>query len=370
MEGSARYDAFVSYSGEEAATVLSLTNRLRNDGFEVWDYQRSSEVGAPLLQVIPEAVKASRKMILLLSTASAKSEWVKFEWQTILANDPNNTRRKLVPIRIDDHPIPDELARFVHVDWRTPNTSEYRKLVALLSDVLDRPIQPTSHDVEVRLSMAMSIDGHIDDSSPHPLILSTDSDALEVDKLRLWCDCILVGANTIRRDNPRLLTRNETHRRERRREGRPEDPAKVTITQSGNLDADTRFFSQGSAPKWVYAPRTLAAALQERLGEVAIVRGLEEPMTAKSVVEDLARNGYRRLMVEGGTTVASMFLAEGLVDEFRLAIAPFFIADAQAPRFVDSRRFFHDCEHPMRLDRVENKDGMAVLHYLLDRRDG
>ena len=80
----------------------------------------------------------------------------------------------------------------------------------------------------VLLSCAMSIDGYIDDTRDSRLLLSNDADLDRVDGVRAGSDAILVGANTIRRDDPRLLVRSAARRAERARQGRPESPAKVT----------------------------------------------------------------------------------------------------------------------------------------------
>ena len=60
----------------------------------------------------------------------------------------------------------------------------------------------------VLLSCATSADGYLDDASPERLILSGPADLDRVDEVRAGCDAILVGAQTIRADNPRLLVRD------------------------------------------------------------------------------------------------------------------------------------------------------------------
>jgi 5-amino-6-(5-phosphoribosylamino)uracil reductase len=54
------------------------------------------------------------------------------------------------------------------------------------------------------------------------------------------------------------------------------------------------------------------------------------------VLADLAGRGVQRLMVEGGGTVLTQFLAAGLADELHLAVAPVFVGDPAAPRFGTS----------------------------------
>ena len=68
------------------------------------------------------------------------------------------------------------------------------------------------------LSCGMSIDGYLDNASEQRLLLSNDADLDRVDAVRAGCDAILVGAATVRNDNPRLLVRD---RRARRTRGSP-----------------------------------------------------------------------------------------------------------------------------------------------------
>ena len=64
------------------------------------------------------------------------------------------------------------------------------------------------------------------------------------------------------------------------------------------------------------------------------------------VLDDLHGRGVRRLMVEGGRRVLTQLLAGGLADELQLVVAPVFVGDARAPRFVDDGPF--PCTAPNR----------------------
>ena len=57
------------------------------------------------------------------------------------------------------------------------------------------------------LSCGMSIDGYLDSAAEERLLLSNDADFDRVDAVRASCDAILVGATTVRNDDPRLLVR-------------------------------------------------------------------------------------------------------------------------------------------------------------------
>ena len=61
----------------------------------------------------------------------------------------------------------------------------------------------------ILLSCGMSIDGYLGSATPRRLELSNDADFDRVDAVRASCDAILVGADTVRNDNPRLLVRSQ-----------------------------------------------------------------------------------------------------------------------------------------------------------------
>src|SRR3954453_8781813 len=107
----------------------------------------------------------------------------------------------------------------------------------------------------------MSVDGYIDDAAQERLRLSSTADWDRVDAVRAGCDAILVGAGTVRADDPRLLIRSAARREQRVARGLPADLTKVTLTWSGGLDPGARFFTTGEAPKLVYAPSGTAAEL-------------------------------------------------------------------------------------------------------------
>lgn len=214
------------------------------------------------------------------------------------------------------------------------------------------------------VSCAMSADGYIDDTGSAPLRLSNDADAEEVDQLRADCDAILVGAQTVRRDNPRLLVRSEDRRRHRLEQDKPENPVKVVLSQSGKLDPQAQFFTTGNAEKFLYTASGRSAAARRFTGieRTTVVDG-GDPIDPTVVLADLTRRGVGRLLVEGGSHIHTLFLTVGIVDELRLAIAPFFVGDPAAPRFVGSGTFPHTPTAPMRLVDTRALEDVAVLRY-------
>ncbi len=219
----------------------------------------------------------------------------------------------------------------------------------------------------VLLSCAMSLDGYTDDASAKPLRLSGDADIDRVDDVRAGCDAIIVGAGTIRADNPVLLLRSQARRDARTARGLRPDPARVVISRSGDIDPGARIFTAG-ADRVVYVSSAAAASTRDRLGGAADVVDAGDPVRLDGVLADLAARDVARLLVEGGGSVHTQFLAAGLADELQLAVAPFFVGDSAAPRFVSDGRFPWNAEHRARLAAVTQAGDMAVLHYALSGR--
>ncbi|MEU0091834.1 dihydrofolate reductase family protein [Kribbella sp. NPDC006257] len=216
----------------------------------------------------------------------------------------------------------------------------------------------------VLLSVAASVDGYIDDNTDQRLLLSNDEDFDRVDEVRAGVDAILVGANTIRRDNPRLLVRSDDRRKARLDAGLTESPIKVTISASGNLDASSKFFSTGDVDKIVYVPAAAFSKTDASVGQVSTVVDAGDAVSIDNILKDLAERGVRRLMVEGGGTIHTQFLSAGLADEIQLVVAPFFIGDSTAPRFVGDANFPQNPAHRMELAEVKQIGDVVLLRYL------
>jgi 5-amino-6-(5-phosphoribosylamino)uracil reductase len=211
-----------------------------------------------------------------------------------------------------------------------------------------------------------------------------------VDEVRAGCDAILVGAQTVRKDNPRLLIRDPRRSARRAARGLPEHPARVTLTATGDLDPRARFFAPG-ALRLVYCATPAIGPARARLGQgedSAVLIDAGDPLSLDLVLIDLAERGVLRLMVEGGARVLGDFLARGLADELNLAVAPFFVADPAAPRLTLPRPSLPQLtlpqpslphrgpappdldiiaspNNPMTLADVRRVDEIVLLRYLL-----
>lgn len=218
------------------------------------------------------------------------------------------------------------------------------------------------------LSCGMSLDGFLDDASERRLLLSNDDDFDRVDEVRAGADAILVGATTVRNDDPRLQIRCRDRVVRRRAAGRAPQPLKVTVTNRAKLDPEARFFTVGDQPKLVYCASDTVAMAAEHLSRVATVVDGGRPVRMRRVSEDLHARGVRRLMVEGGGEVHTQFLSEGLADELRLVVAPLFVGQREATRFVGPGRFPFSGSRRARLVESLAIGDVVLLRYALSPR--
>ena len=168
----------------------------------------------------------------------------------------------------------------------------------------------------VLASAAVSLDGVLDDATPQRLVLSGPADLDRVDAERAGVDAILVGAGTVRADDPRLLVRSPARREAREAAGRTPSPLRVVLAGGTRLPVDARVL-------------TLAGA------ETLVLDGSDPA----AVLDALAARGVVRLMIEGGATVLRAFLGAGLVDELQLVVAPRLVGEG--PRFTGAPAALH-----------------------------
>jgi 5-amino-6-(5-phosphoribosylamino)uracil reductase len=220
----------------------------------------------------------------------------------------------------------------------------------------------------ILLSCGMSIDGYLGSAAPRRLELSNDADFDRVDAVRASCDAILVGAATVRTDNPRLLVRSQNRREARTARGLPPSPIKVTVTERLELDPRADFFTAGEIEKLVYCTSPRVVDARSRLGGVATVVDGGQRVKMRMLSEDLGARGVQRLMVEGGGNVHTQFLTDNLADELQLVVAPFFVGDSRATRFVSDGRFPWNPGRRATLADVRQIGDVVLLRYALSSR--
>jgi 5-amino-6-(5-phosphoribosylamino)uracil reductase len=116
----------------------------------------------------------------------------------------------------------------------------------------------------------------------------------------------------------------------------------------------------------VYCASAALPAAEKTLFAGAVVIDAGADLSLAAVLEDLHNErSVATILIEGGAHLLRDALAGNLVDELRLAIAPFFVADPSAPRFALPAPYPHTAANPMTLLSVRQVGEVAVHHYRL-----
>jgi len=183
----------------------------------------------------------------------------------------------------------------------------------------------------VILKMAQSLDGKV--VTPHggSRWITSRKTRRFVHGLRAKVSAIMVGTNTVRRDNPRLTVRNgRNHHR----------PARVLLDRRLRLSTRARVFSGRGGPVYVMTSHANIRRAQRRFGRRVEVIGIGEKGDGLNLCElmsFLAKKGISSLLVEGGGELAASLLKEKLVDKFYWCIAPKFIGGKDSKTSVEGK---------------------------------
>lgn len=218
--------------------------------------------------------------------------------------------------------------------------------------------------MKIILNVAMTLDGKIDNIARQGASISSANDWERVDRLRAAQDAIIVGGRTLLDDDPRLTVKSAALRAERIAQGQSSEPVKVGIISNATLSVNSRFMTAGEAPKIILTSEKTSAtqlAILREAGAQVLVLG-EKRVNLVAAMETLSEHGIGKIMVEGGGSLNAAFLAEGLVDEVLVYIAPLIFGGASAPTLADGEGFLSGIE--LALESVEKlEDGGVLLEY-------
>lgn len=161
--------------------------------------------------------------------------------------------------------------------------------------------------------LAQSLDGRIATGNGASFWIGGPGDILHTHRLRALFDVIVVGAGTVRTDDPLLTTRHCPG----------PSPVRVVLDTDRRLGPGFRVFSGDGPPTLLLCAAD--APGPDRLGAAEVVRlprAPGQPLAPAEILAALAARGLRRVFVEGGGLAVSRFLAAGALDRLHVTVAP------------------------------------------------
>ncbi|RMG61426.1 MAG: bifunctional diaminohydroxyphosphoribosylaminopyrimidine deaminase/5-amino-6-(5-phosphoribosylamino)uracil reductase RibD [Deltaproteobacteria bacterium] len=196
----------------------------------------------------------------------------------------------------------------------------------------------------VSIKVAITVDGFMADSEGGSKWITGESARRHAHRLRAYHDAVVVGAGTVKRDDPLLTVRIP---------GRWRQPRRVVIDPNGVLTGKEKVFGETGRGTIVIQGRRRAGV--NFPGEAVVIP--EKNMKAKRMLEILKGEGVTSLLVEGGRYPFSLFFREKLVDRVYFFIAPRIICRGISPfEFLPGMRVGEDVRFDLRQVRKLGND--------------
>ena len=226
---------------------------------------------------------------------------------------------------------------------------------------MDRPF--------LAINMAMTVDGKITSARREYPRMTSPFDRERMDRLRAEADAILVGAGTMRADNPKLHVRSETMREHRRSLGKPAGLLRVLVTASGELDPHSRFFDGADGGDRVIATaEAVPAGRLALLSEKAEVWKLgAERVDLPALMDRIGERGARRVIAEGGGELNWQLIRDDLVDEIFVTIAPSLLGGRDAPTLLEGDGLAMSDQRRLRLVDLHREGDELYCRYAVLR---
>jgi 5-amino-6-(5-phosphoribosylamino)uracil reductase len=184
------------------------------------------------------------------------------------------------------------------------------------------PGRPAPAWPELRLVLAVSLDGRLAPAGGGAAQLGGPGDRRVLEEALAWADAALVGAETLRCHGTTGLIHHPDLLEARTAAGRPPQPIAIAASRSGALAPDLPFFRQ-PLERWLLraAPAPAGSTAAPSPLPPGFSRHLDLPSWEEALLE-LARLGLGRLAVLGGASLAAALLRENLLEELQLTLCP------------------------------------------------
>lgn len=209
----------------------------------------------------------------------------------------------------------------------------------------------------VILNAAVSVDGKLATKNGDSRLSSVE-DLRRVHKLRSQVDAILVGKNTVLRDDPLLTVRYVKGR----------NPVRIILDSQGTITSKSKILQTSkTVPTIIAVSRSIPKSNLMKLKKfpVEIIVSGASSVNLKSLLRILYRKNISKILVEGGGTINWEFIRSDLVDEIFITISPCVIGGSESVSLVEGEGFSKVLDSPkLSLKSVNRLKDHLVLHYV------
>ncbi|XP_009778198.1 riboflavin biosynthesis protein PYRR, chloroplastic [Nicotiana sylvestris] len=171
------------------------------------------------------------------------------------------------------------------------------------------------------LKYAMTLDGKISASSGHASWISSKKSRTRVFEMRGRSDAVIVGGNTVRRDNPRLTVRH----------GGSHLPRRIVLSQTLDLPEEAHIWNVSEVPTIVATQRGARRSFQKLLASKGVEVVEFDILDPRDVMGYLYDRGYLSILWECGGTLAASAISSGVIHKVHAFVAPKIIGGKNAP---------------------------------------
>jgi len=221
----------------------------------------------------------------------------------------------------------------------------------------------------VYVNMAMTADGKITSAAREYAAFTSRHDKRTMDRLRAGADAVLIGAGTLRADDPPLSIRDPEMRALRASLGKPAELRTVVVSARLDLPFDGRFFRDGDPSRRVVA--TVEDAPEDRVqklaGRAEVWRLGRGRVDVTRLLHRLKDAGVERLLVEGGGETNWSFFEADAIDELYVTLAPCLLGGRDAPTLLEGEGRPLASRTNLRLLSCEQVGEELYLHWAVER---
>ena len=167
---------------------------------------------------------------------------------------------------------------------------------------------------------AMTLDGKIATTTGHSAWVTSKASRHLVHQVRSTCDAVIIGGNTVRKDNPSLTTHGVTEH----------NPVRVVMSRSLDLPTDCNLWNDNQAETLIFTENNDPAQQQKLHGQQTDIITVAA-LTPRIVMEHLYQRNISKVLWECGGTLAAKAIADGTVQKIMAFIAPKIIGGTKAP---------------------------------------